>query len=83
MKPIVALDSNNPYAGGDSQKTKLEIAKELGAKYFIEDNPYEFEGWQHDHVIPICFKQPWNARVKNVPRMDWPEIKDFLLKKAI
>jgi len=78
-----SLGANNPYAGGEGRKTKLEIAKSLGARYFIDDNPYEFDGWQHDHVTAICFKQPWNAGVKNVPRMDWAEIKNFLLKSAI
>lgn len=83
IKIYFSHGANNPYAGGKGRKTKLEIAKSLGARYFIEDNPYEFDGWEHDHVIPICFKQPWNKHVKNVRRMDWGQIKDFLLKDSI
>lgn len=74
---------DNPYGGGDGRLTKLELARQIGAVCFIEDNPHEFVDWPHDEIMAICFAQPWNRNVREIDtrihRLEWPGIHDLLL----
>jgi 5'(3')-deoxyribonucleotidase len=75
--------AQSPYAGGEGRPTKLEIAHEIDAKYFIEDNLSELRAWKSTLTKPICFAQPWNRTLilthPQIPRLTWQEIAQLLL----
>ncbi len=83
VEVIFAHGAQMQYGTQTGRKKKWQLADELGALYLIEDNPYEFDGWQAS-TKPICHKQPWNSYLPQVhpdiPHTTWPEIVDIIRK---
>jgi uncharacterized HAD superfamily protein len=79
---IHAIGSGNQF-GTQTGKAKYQIAEELGAMFHIDDNAPEIERWASSKVAPICYSQPWNARLidshPHIHRVEWPKATEILL----
>lgn len=84
---VVLCACPDPNCGSSrcvGRESKLDLALRLGAHAFIDDHPGEFlsEGrigaW--GNTLTLCFRQPWNHSCDGtIPRLNWPEIAEFLL----
>lgn len=69
------------------QTTKVEICKEIGAKYLIDDHPSNFEGMTEAGITVLLFGEyVWNKSdklPKNVTRVkDWQAVERYFDGKA-
>ena len=70
-----------------AQTTKVEICKEIGAKYLIDDHPANFEGMLEAGITLLLFGEyPWNNTdklPKNVTRVkDWQAVELYFDGKS-
>lgn len=63
-------------------ESKLEILRELGIRYFVEDRWETCEILARDGIQPILFDQPWNRALQaaHFPRVEsWLELRQWFL----
>jgi 5'(3')-deoxyribonucleotidase len=76
--PEVPVERIQVVATG-APEAKLNILRDLGIRYFVEDRLETCRALAQDGIQPLLFDQPWNRSVNDFPRLEsWRQLRRCL-----